>query len=95
MRPAETTPQMGVEEDKGDLWKEWIQVWCIIRTFVNVTIYSQYSNKKKVKVKKRIENIKWILSRKGKYYLWDSFSGTRRFMCAAYDVKLLLSLTTI
>jgi hypothetical protein len=38
--------QNGRREDKGKLWREWIQLWYIIRTFVNVTIYPQYDNKK-------------------------------------------------
>jgi hypothetical protein len=45
MRPFETVSGMG-ERDKGEWWRGWIQLWCIVRTFVNVTIYSQYNNKK-------------------------------------------------
>jgi hypothetical protein len=33
----------GAEGDKGDWWKAWIQVWYIwyiVRTFVNVSMYS-------------------------------------------------------
>jgi hypothetical protein len=47
MRPVETIPGMG--EDKGELWR--IQLWYIVRTFVNVTMYPQY-NKNKNKFKK-------------------------------------------
>jgi hypothetical protein len=44
MRPFETIPGMGGEEHKGDWWKGWIQLWYIIKTFVNVTMYPQYNN---------------------------------------------------
>jgi hypothetical protein len=37
-RPAETISGMG-EEDKGEWWREWIQLWYIVRTFVNATMY--------------------------------------------------------
>jgi hypothetical protein len=49
MRPAETIPGMGEEEDKGEWWRGWIQVWdiCyIVRTFLNATMYPQHNNKK-------------------------------------------------
>jgi hypothetical protein len=42
MRPVETIPGMGGGEDKGEGWKEWIQlwyIWYIVRTFVNATVY--------------------------------------------------------
>jgi hypothetical protein len=32
--------------DKGEWWRGWIQLSYIIRTFINVTIYLQYNNKK-------------------------------------------------
>jgi hypothetical protein len=41
----------GVRRDKGERWRGWIQLWCIIRTFVNVTMYPQNSNNKKKKEK--------------------------------------------
>jgi hypothetical protein len=40
---------LGMGEDKGEWWKGWIQLWYIIRTFVNVTMYSQYNNNKRKK----------------------------------------------
>jgi hypothetical protein len=43
MRPVETITGMGVGEIKND-GGGWIQVWCIVRTFVNVTMYPQYNN---------------------------------------------------
>jgi hypothetical protein len=41
MKPAETIPGIG-EGDKEEWWKGWIQVWyicCIVRTFVNATMF--------------------------------------------------------
>jgi hypothetical protein len=49
MRPVETIPEMGVEEDKGEWWRGWIQLWHIVRIFANVTMYPQYNNKKNLK----------------------------------------------
>jgi hypothetical protein len=51
MTTVETIPEMGVGRDKGELWKEWIQVWYIwntVRIFVNATMYpyqAQWKNK--------------------------------------------------
>jgi hypothetical protein len=42
MRPIETIPRMGKVVDKREWWRGWIQVWyiwCIVRTFKNVTLY--------------------------------------------------------
>jgi hypothetical protein len=40
MRPAETI--VGREcGDKGEWWRGWIQLWYIVRIFINGTIYSQ------------------------------------------------------
>jgi hypothetical protein len=30
--------------DKGEWWREWIQLWYILRNFVNVTMYLQHNN---------------------------------------------------
>jgi hypothetical protein len=51
MRPVEIIPEMGGREDKGEFRKGW--VWYIVRTFVNVTRYSQYKNNKTKKSKER------------------------------------------
>jgi hypothetical protein len=47
MRPVETISGMGEEGDKGEWWKGWIQLWYIVKTFVNITMYPQYNNNKK------------------------------------------------
>jgi hypothetical protein len=31
--------------DKVEGWRGWILLWYIVRTFVNVTMYTQYNNK--------------------------------------------------
>jgi hypothetical protein len=36
---------MGGEGDKGGWWKKWIQVWYIVRTFVNATMYPNPAQK--------------------------------------------------
>jgi hypothetical protein len=42
MRHVETIPLMGgIKENDG---RGWIQLWYIVRTFVNVTMYLQYNN---------------------------------------------------
>jgi hypothetical protein len=43
--------------DKGEWWREWIQLWYIIRIFVNVTVYLQYNNKNFTKG--LVEWLKW------------------------------------
>jgi hypothetical protein len=50
MRPVETISGMGGGRDKGEWWREWIQVWYIwyiVRIFVNAVIYPQHNNEKK------------------------------------------------
>jgi hypothetical protein len=46
MIPVETTPGM-----MGGGWRRmmegWIQLWYIVKTFVNVTMYPQFNNNKK------------------------------------------------
>jgi hypothetical protein len=44
MRPVETIPGMGGGGSKGECWKEWVQLWYTVRTFINVTMYLQYNN---------------------------------------------------
>jgi hypothetical protein len=39
MRHVETVPGMGGGGSKGEWCQEWIQLWYIIRTFINVTMY--------------------------------------------------------
>jgi hypothetical protein len=42
MRPVKTIPGIGGGvEIKGQWWNGWIQLWYIVRTFVNVTMYPQ------------------------------------------------------
>jgi hypothetical protein len=36
--------------DKVEWWRDWIQLWCIARTFVSVTIYPQYNNNMIIKI---------------------------------------------
>jgi hypothetical protein len=57
MRHVETIPGMGGAEEgvKGEWWKRWIQLWYIVRTFVNVTIYPQYYNNIVISKKRSIE----------------------------------------
>jgi hypothetical protein len=53
--PVETIPEMGVGGSKGEQRRGWIQVWYIIRTFVNAIIYPQHHNKQsKVKNEKEM-----------------------------------------
>jgi hypothetical protein len=47
MRPVETIPGMGGKEVKENDGRGWIQLWYIVRAFVNVTMCPQYSNKNK------------------------------------------------
>jgi hypothetical protein len=58
----------GVRGNKGQWFRVWIQLWCIVTTFINVTMYSQNNNKKILKRVKWNENwglenniIKWHL----------------------------------
>jgi hypothetical protein len=44
MRPVETIPGIG---------GGWIQLWYIVRSFVNVTVYPQYSNNMILKINKK------------------------------------------
>jgi hypothetical protein len=44
MRPVITIPGMEGEGDKGEWWRGWIQLWYVVRTFVNITMYPQYNN---------------------------------------------------
>jgi hypothetical protein len=46
MRTVETLPGMGVWGNKGEWWREWIQVWYIVRTFVNAAMYPPSTIKK-------------------------------------------------
>jgi hypothetical protein len=39
MFPVETIPEVGGEGDRKEWWRGWIQLWYIVRTFVNVTMY--------------------------------------------------------
>jgi hypothetical protein len=34
----------GRRGSKGEWWRGWIQLWYILRTFVNVTLHLQYNN---------------------------------------------------
>jgi hypothetical protein len=40
--------------DKEEWWREWIQLWYIVRTFINVSMYPQHNNTiiKKLKINK-------------------------------------------
>jgi hypothetical protein len=49
MRPVEIIPGMGRGKDEGEWWMEWIQLWYIVTTFVNVIMYPQQNNNKKRK----------------------------------------------
>jgi hypothetical protein len=44
-------PRNGGEGVEGE-WRGWIQLWHIVRTFVNVTMYPQHNNKRKKCTKK-------------------------------------------
>jgi hypothetical protein len=48
-------PRNGGRDDKGEWWRGWIQLWYVVRTSVNVTMYSQYNNNKN-KVLKNFKN---------------------------------------
>jgi hypothetical protein len=37
MRPVETIPGMGVRVDKGEWWREWIQLWYIVKPFIKMS----------------------------------------------------------
>jgi hypothetical protein len=41
LRPVDTIPGMGGGEGEGEWWRVWIQVWYIVRTFINVTMCPQ------------------------------------------------------
>jgi hypothetical protein len=43
MRPFETIPEKG-REDKGECWRWWIKLWCIVGNFVNIAMYPQHKN---------------------------------------------------
>jgi hypothetical protein len=44
---------MGGGRTKGEWWREWIQLWYIVRTSVNTTMYpSTRIIKKKLKISK-------------------------------------------
>jgi hypothetical protein len=45
IRPVEIIPGMEEERIKNNDGGEWIQLWYIIRTFVNVTMCPQHNNK--------------------------------------------------
>jgi hypothetical protein len=48
---------------EGEWWRGWIQLWYVTRTSVNVTMYSQYKNKNKIKTKgKKIKIMKTIFN---------------------------------
>jgi hypothetical protein len=53
MRPAETIPGMGGRGNKREWQKGWIQLWYIVRTFVNITMCSLYNNNKKKRKEKK------------------------------------------
>jgi hypothetical protein len=56
MRHVEIIPEIEGGGDKGEWWRVWIQLWYIIRTFVNVTVYLQYNNNIiKNRKKKKVE----------------------------------------
>jgi hypothetical protein len=47
MRSVETIPGMGAVRINKNDGGRWIQLWHIVRTFVNVTKYPQHNNNKK------------------------------------------------
>jgi hypothetical protein len=52
MRHVVTIPK--IEDEKWAWWRRWIQLWYIVTTFVNVTMYPKYNNniiKKEVNLK--------------------------------------------
>jgi hypothetical protein len=45
---GDTKTKIMGEGDKGEWWRGWIQLWYVVRTFVNARMYPQYnSNLKK------------------------------------------------
>jgi hypothetical protein len=50
MRLVETIPGMEGGGAKGEWWKGLIQLWYIVRTFVNVTMYLWYNNDMMIKM---------------------------------------------
>jgi hypothetical protein len=54
MRSVESIPGVRGEENNEEWWWEWIQLWDIVKTFVNTTMYSQYSNNNSNNNNKRI-----------------------------------------
>jgi hypothetical protein len=44
--------EWGGEGEKGEQWRGFIQLWYILRTFINVTMYPQYNNNKNGFLKK-------------------------------------------
>jgi hypothetical protein len=57
MRSVETIPGIGGRGNKGEWQRGWMQLWYILRTFVNVTMYSQYKNNKKERWKSPLSYI--------------------------------------
>jgi hypothetical protein len=49
VRPFETVS--GV--DKEEWWRGWIQIWFMVRTFVNVTLCPQYNHNMIIKMSKK------------------------------------------
>jgi hypothetical protein len=50
MIPVETVPAFRGRGDEGEQWKGWMQVlyyWCIVRTFVNATMYPYPAQQRK------------------------------------------------
>jgi hypothetical protein len=79
MRPVETVPGMRGWGDKGEWWRGWIQLWYILRTFVNVTMYPQHNNNLIIKKRKMClkSQCSCILGRK--HVMWQHV-----FLCIAY-----------
>jgi hypothetical protein len=61
----------GGKGDKWEWWREWIQLWYIVRTLLNVTVYPQYNNNNK-----KGTNKYWM------FFLWKKnvFSMFARFL---------------
>jgi hypothetical protein len=58
---VETIPGMGGRGEWGEMWRGWIQVWCIwyiVSTFVNATIHTPHST-----IIKKIKRIRILISR--------------------------------
>jgi hypothetical protein len=52
----------------SEWWKGWIQLWYIVRTFVNDTVYPQYnSNNKKISGWSFTQNKRSRAARNGTY----------------------------